>query len=146
MSAQPRPPSRWRVPIAAALIIVLGPGCSSILDTEREIAAAARVVLEGSSPVPLTMITSTRYVGARDPQTNVFRIELIDADTVQVTQFPLDRRYPLDQNGRFFVRVTNPNLDVTATVRLRVFLDAELVYDVRADMRDASLEYVFVYF
>lgn len=137
-----------RLLLLAAVVMALGAsaGCSSILDTRRNLADEARILAEGTSPVPLTLITSTEYVGARDPATNEFVIDLIDSDTSQVTELPLEERIPLDDNGRIFVRLWNPDLDATASVRLRVYLDDELVYDVSADMRDAYLEYVFVYF
>lgn len=120
-------------------------GCSSILDTSRDIADAARVVVDGSSPVRLTLVTSTEYVGARDPDTGSFDITLLSSDTAAV-DVPIDRSFSLDQNGRFLVRLIHPDLQSTASVRMRVFLDEELVYDVSADMSDAYLEYVFVYF
>jgi hypothetical protein len=135
-----------RVVQAASLGLVFLPAaaCDSFLGTDQAaFAAEARVLLDGTSPVPVLLITSTNFLAQRDFETGQIVTQLLAADTVVLTtsDFDVDETYDIFGADRFLVRVANPDDDETASIHLRVMLDDREVFNQRATMRDASLEY-----
>lgn len=118
--------------------------CDSILDTTPDYADRARIVIEGEDTADLLLVTSTLYVGEQVNNSPQLIITVLDADTAQVSP-PFDGIVPLDESGRLLVRLFQPDPTAHPTVRMRIFLDDEKVYDVTAEMTDAYLEYVFVH-
>jgi hypothetical protein len=125
-----------------ALLTAMGTGCDSLLGTDQAaFAAEARVLLEATSPVPLLLITSTNFAAGRDDDTGEIVTSLIASDTMVVSSADVDQTYDIFGANRFLVRVANPDDEETATIHLRVLLDGREVFNQRATMRDASLEY-----
>lgn len=131
-------------PLLAALS--LATGCDSVLGSDQAaFAADAHVRLAGTSPVPLLLITSTAFVARRDLDTGNLVTQLLAADTIVLQTAEFDRHFDIFGRDRFLVRVVNPDADRSADVHLRVSLDDREVYNQRATMRDAALEYTAYY-
>lgn len=129
--------------LACAMLLLPALGCSEILDSSIETPEQAMVTVSGTSPVPLQLILSSRFIGIWNPEESKYEVTLNDADTVQVASLPISRTHPMNETGVFFVRLTNPDLAQTASIELRVRIDGREVYSQAATMRDASLEYLF---
>jgi hypothetical protein len=126
--------------LAAALLVTAG--CEGLFGSDQAaFAEEARVLLEGTSPVPILLVTSTNFVAGIDNETGGVVTDLVVADTVVLTTIDVDQTYDIFGADRFLVRVANPDLDETATIHLRVLMDGREVFNQRATMRDASLEY-----
>jgi len=140
-------PARRAVALMVTLIVsTLAAGCDSLLDTSRDLAEEAQVLVTGTSPVPLRVILSNNFTNIQNPDDGTITTQLIIADTFDLT-LPIDHRYSLGNNARIFVRVWQPDSAQTADVLMRVLLDGEReVYEQRATLRDAYLEYTFTYF
>jgi hypothetical protein len=135
---------RWFATVPALILITAAAGCGSILDTTEDLADNANIFVTGTSPVPLQLIVSSDYTAIENSEGR-FDVTLIRADTIQVG-LPYERREPISERARIFVRLTQPDSTVTADVRLRILLDDREVYNVQATLRDASLEYLFAYY
>lgn len=136
-------PHRSALPGTLILAAALA-GCDSLLSTEREFAENARVVVTGNSPIPLKLVLSNQFVAVPDPTTGQVTISLVLADTVDLA-LPIERTYPLGDGRRILVRLINTDGTQDATVRMRVFLDDDEVYNEQAILRNAYLEYTFSY-
>ena len=136
-----RSPLAW---LALPILTLLTVSCSSILDTSEDYADNAIVEVTGTSPVPLLLVSSTNWVYVTDPQTGESTVAMNDSDTVSLT-LPINRSVAITNSYRIFFALINPDSTQTATVRMRVRLDDQLVYDQAATMRDASLEFSFAY-
>ncbi len=133
---------------AAAVLILTWAvaGCDSLLSTDDGLAETARVIVTGTSPVPLVIITSNQYTAVTNQATGNLNVSLLTADSVPVTSLPFDRTYPIGDQYRFYVRFGYPDTARTADIQMRVLLDTKEVYNQRATIRDGWLEYVFVYY
>lgn len=123
--------------------LALVAGCSSILDSSGAFPDEATVTITGTSPVPVRVVMSNNFIGVWDAEAAKWNVTLNSADTATVTSFPFNRTMRLRDTGVFFVRVTNPDIDATAAIDLRVQIDNREAYRQEATLRDASLEYVF---
>lgn len=124
------------------MALVGSTGCDSLLGSDQAaFAAEARVLLEGTSPVPLLLVTSTIFDAGIDDETGEVVTDLISADTMVLTTIHVDETFDIFGADRFLVRVANPDTAETATIHLRVLLDGREVFNQHATMRDASLEY-----
>lgn len=94
--------------------------------------------------VPLTLLLSTNFERERDATSGELHTILIDADTLHLS-LPIDQQYPLNTD-RVLARLRNPSTTVTATVHMRIYLGDREAYSQAATLRDAELEYVFIYF
>lgn len=132
---------------AAACALILAAlsaaACSSILDSSSRFPEEAEVTVTGTSPVPLQMVLSSNFIGIWNNEAAKYDVTLNAADTVQISALPITRRHSLNDTGVFFVRLTNADSAQTASIELRVRIDGRPVYAQAANMRDASLEYVF---
>jgi hypothetical protein len=139
--------SRFLTRLAAIGAIATAlPACDSLLGTDQAaFANRARVIVEGTSAGPLQLLTSTNFVALRDLESGELVASEITGETLSLTAFPYDHEYTIAGADRFLVRLTNPDIDITATVHLRVFLDGREVYTQHATMRDASLQYIAHY-
>ncbi|MGH7476132.1 MAG: hypothetical protein ACRELD_07570 [Longimicrobiales bacterium] len=134
--------SRIMLWLACPIAVVSG-GCDSIFGADDQRPEQARIIVEGSAPAPLQLITSTRFRRFINEDGEV-RVELIVSDTASVAP-PLDRTLQLSgQAVGVFARLTNPDTMV-ASVRMRVLIDNDVRYDQLADLSDASLEFSFVF-
>jgi hypothetical protein len=71
--------------------------------------------------------------------------ELTNADTT-VISLPMDQNYAFNGANRFYVKLINPDSTATASIRLRLLVDGDEVFDESANMRNASLSYTFLNF
>jgi hypothetical protein len=140
---------RWfelKLPSAARGLLVImltlwGSACG-VLETDQSNPMEARVLVSGTSPVPLLLITSTNFVYTVDEGGSRVPVPLV-ADTVQIS-LPIDQVFPFGNSDRFLVKVANPDVNQTAMIRLQLLVDGRKVFDDQASMRDASLQYSFV--
>ncbi len=132
---------RFRAALVA-LCTLSAAACDSILDSETTFAERAEVTVTGSSPVPLRLIMSERFVATFSPEQNRWSVSLVRADTLNVTAFPVARSYDIKQYGVFFVRLANPDPDQTADVTMRVLIDGRERFNQRVLIRDASIEFL----
>lgn len=126
------------------LLAAVGLGVSGcgILDDQEPRRERANVVIQGTSPVPLSLITSSEFVIETDPETFEQTAVLLVSDTVEITP-PFDDTYRIDAFERFLVRLVNADSAV-ASIRMQVLVDGSLEYDQAADMsQGASLEFSF---
>ena len=130
--------------VALSILTLLTVSCSSILDTSEDYADNAIIEVTGTSPVPLLLVSSTNWAYVNDPQTGESTVAMNDSDTVSL-QLPINRSVPITNSYRIFFALINPDSTQTASIRMRVRLDDQLVYDQAATMRDASLEFSFAY-
>lgn len=131
---------------ALALLALSGSACDGLLGSDQAaFAAEAHVLLSGTSAVPLLLVTSTNFFTVTDPDTGQLFTTLIASDTLTLPTPTADQRYDIFGADRFLVRLVNPDAEETADVHLRVQLDGREVYNQRATMRDASLEYTAYY-
>lgn len=119
-------------------------GCG-IFENEEDIADNARVVISGSTPVPLLLVTSTRFqrsVG-QGGQPLVLPIQ---ADTVELDLTSVhDQIYPVKPDKGFLARLINPS-EETATVSMQVYFDGRLNYDQQnVSLTDSSMEFSYTF-
>jgi hypothetical protein len=120
--------------------------CDGLLGSDQAaFAADAHVLVTGTSPVPLLLVTSTNFISTLDIDTGLRVTTLILADTVVLETPEHDHHYDIFGADRFLVRLVNPDEDETADIHFTVELDGRTVYNQRATMRDASLEYTAFY-
>ena len=125
---------------------IAGTGCDSLLDTTQDFATSAKVIVTGTSAIPLGIIMSNDFNASQDPVTGDVTVSLFAADTLS-RDVPIDETYPITDRLRFFVRLINPSADETAVVNVRVLLDGtEEVYNVNVSLTDASIQYIFSYY
>ncbi len=126
-------------------LLVLSTGACNIFETEDEIADEARVLIEGTSPVPLQLITSTRFERTYNDDGDAVTILLVSDTAMIELGTAFDEVYPVKPDLGFFVRLRNLEAD-PATVSMRVYFDGELNYDQRnVSLSDASLEFSFIF-
>lgn len=131
--------------LGIGIVTLIGTGCDSLLGSGRpRFADRARVIIEGDTPVPLTVVTSTRFIAVRS-EGGSYVSTLILADTVTLDSLPYDQVHGISGADRFLVRLINPDSTVTATIHMRVRLDDNEVFNQRATMRAASLESISFY-
>lgn len=135
--------ARWRGAVLALLIITAS-ACSSIVDSSRRTAEAARVLVTGTSGSPLRLITSTNFIVAYSDAGDE-HIQLLRADTVMLP-LPIDRQVPFRSSDRVYVSLFNPSMTETANVEMRILVDGQEVYRQAAELLDASLGFSYFLF
>jgi hypothetical protein len=132
--------------LCAALLLTAA-ACDGFLDTERESRETIRVLVSGTSPVPLLLVTSDQFASVQDPATGQILLQVIASDTLTITQLPVDTTYAIGQFNRILVRLVNPDPAATADVRMIIRLDdEEEAYNVQARITGAYLEYSYMGF
>ena len=128
--------------MAAALLA----GCSGLVTdaTPQE----ARLVLTGSTPVDIRVVTSTSFALFRDADTGQVSSVLQQADTMELRP-PFDERYDISQRGEFLVKVINADT-MTAQFGMRISIDGDTKFDQTLNMRadagnPASYEWRWIY-
>lgn len=127
------------------ILIVLAGGCDWISGSDQGFADEGRVLIDGSSTVPLLLVTSTNFLQGFDPLSGETVTTILSADTITLNQLPTDQRYPLSGKDRFLARIANPSTGATATIHMQVRMDGRQVFDQHATLLDASLEYTVFY-
>jgi hypothetical protein len=131
---------------AAALVLAISSmhGCSSITGTDRSNAEAARVTVQGTSPGPLMVITSTRFSTFLTPEGEE-AVSFVLSDTVFLS-LPIDRTVQFGNSDRVHISVRNPDAENAATVTVRISVDGREVYNQGAMLRDAALGFSYFLF
>ncbi len=128
--------------VAALTILFTATGCA--LFEPDEGAERAVVSIVGSSSVPLALLTSTDFVVVLDPETSSTDVELNSSDTSSVASLPFNQTYGISLNDRFFVRLSNPDTTVVASVRMSVSIDGQDLYDASGEITgERWLEFVY---
>jgi len=145
MSRKTNPMLRSGLKLLATALLAAGTAACGVFETEDDVANNARVVISGTTPVPLMLITSTkfeRYVN----QNGEPLITLVVSDTVELelaTAF--DETFPVKPDKGFLARLINPTQE-TATISMQVYFDGELNYDQQnVSLTDSSIEFSFVF-
>lgn len=128
----------------AMLLLVLPLASCGLLETDDRRPDRARIVIEGSSDVPLRLVVSQRFTATPNSETGLLDIVLAtwDDDTLEL---PIDRTVNVETD-RFLVRLVNPSQSDTADVRMRVIFDGNVVYDQEALILDAQLEFIHLFY
>src|SRR5262245_52027804 len=108
--------------LALPILTLLASACSSVLDTTQDYADNAILEVTGTSPVPLQVVSSTNWVYVTNPDTGEQTVSTTSADTVSL-QVPINRTVAITNSFRIYYKVTNPDLNQTASIRMRVLLD-----------------------
>jgi hypothetical protein len=132
---------------AAAFMITLSTAACDLGSepSRRRRPDEASIEVTGDSPVPLVLVTSKDWGVALDEETGQQELVITKADTVEI-ELPYQRTVPLAPTYRILVRLINPDADRDATVRMRVSLDDDVVYDQQATLRNAALQYSYAYY
>ena len=118
--------------------------CSSGTEPDSK-PTEARIRVEGTSTVPLQLLTSLDFFETVDPISGEIRQILNTADTVFVDALPYDATVPLTSLGSIYVELANLE-DTPANVRLQVDLDNGQGYDRSATMSEGgALVYAYVF-
>ncbi len=117
-----------RLPVALGLVMAstLVSACD-ILSPERDLPEEARILLTGTSPDLLEVVTSTRF-GYQVNEDGDPILVLEQAETSMVDPGPgFERSYAIAPDRGFYVRVRNPQ-DTGGTISLSVWIDESLEY------------------
>jgi len=130
--------------LGLALLPILAAACG-LLDSKEEVAEQARVVVTGTAPVPLELVTSTKFTRTIE-ETGETTISLAFADTVFLSlPTPHDKVYPVRPDRGFLVRLRNPSTD-PAVVSMQVFFDGKLSFERQnVTVQDGSLEFSYIF-
>ena len=105
----------------------------------------AQIRVEGTSTVPLQLLTSRDFFETVNQGTGEIRQVLNTADTVFIETLPYEARVPLTSLGSIYVELANLE-DTPANVRLQVDLDNGQGYDRSATMSEGgALVYAYVF-
>lgn len=118
----------------AVLAAALAAGCSGLVTDA--VPEEARLVLTGTTPVDIRVITSTRFALFRDPDTGEVSSVLQQADTTDLRP-PFDERYDISQFGEFLVKVVNADT-TSAQFDMRISIDGDTKFDQTLNMRAAD--------
>jgi hypothetical protein len=132
-----------RVSLLLMLVMALA-GCDGLLSPSNRMPREARVVVTGTSPVQLRLITSTDFTAEQDLETGIYHINFSSSE-VRDGSLPMERTVRLNTD-RFMARVLNVDGDQTANVTLQVWFDRDLVYSQEAALRDAFVDFIHVFF
>lgn len=125
------------------MLAIVAPACDSLLGTDQSaFANEARVRVDGTFTAPLQLLTSSNFIATRNPDNGELEAQEIVGETLTLTELPFDRVFDLRGTDRFLVRLANPDVNVTVNVHFRIELDGREVYNHRANMRDASMQYI----
>lgn len=130
------------IKFTACLLVTCALGaCDSLFGADVRFAERARVIVTNEGSTPLLLITSTQFVLTTNLLTGQQNAEISRADTIRINAASLDQTFEISGRDRFFAGVFNPDSTRTATIHLRVQLDDREVYNQRATLRQASLQY-----
>jgi hypothetical protein len=127
-----------------ALVILAVTGCDGLLSLSDRQPKEARVVITGSSPTALRLITSTNFTAEQDAETGIYHVNFVTSDVLE-QGVPMEKTVRLSTD-RFMARVINPSPDHTATIVMQVYFDRNLIFSQEASLRDASVDFIHVFF
>ena len=123
-----------------ALLLLAPLSCKSIADGPAT-ATLARVIVTGSTTVPLMVVTSTQFVVSRSAEGEEL-ISLTHADTTQMG-VPMDFTVAFRGSDRFLVLIRNPDINSTSTLDMRLLIDGTEVLRQVVSLRDASFHFTY---
>ena len=126
-------------------LLVLQTGACNVFETKDEVAKEARVVISGTAPAPLELITSTRFQRWNDEEGDS-HLTLLVSDTLALElTTDHDQIYPIKPDLGFFVKLSNPDAN-PAVVTMKVYFDGELNYDQQnVSLSESSIEFSFIF-
>lgn len=127
------------------ILTLVAAGCNSVLDTSQDYADRARVVVTGTNTGPLKLVTSTNWLHVTNTDNGETTIVIGDSAVYDIT-LPVDTSFAFTNSRRFLVRVVNTDTAETADVRLRVYLDEELVTDQATTIKATPMQFSWRYF
>ncbi|SRR5690606_8370084 len=135
----------FAVAAAALMIIFSTAGCDLLSDpSDSDRAEEASIEVTGDSPVPLLVVASKVWGITLDEETGDRQIIISEADTAEV-ELPYQQTIGLAPTYRILFRVINPDTEQDASIRMRVLLDSDVVFDQQATLRNASLQFSHSY-
>ena len=145
MSEHPHPTLWTGSRLLLLLLLMTSAAACGVFESEEDIAKNARVVISGTTPVPLTLITSTQFERSVNEDGQPL-LTLIRSDTTELTLSSIhDQIYPIRPDKGFLARVINPTQE-TATISMQVYFDGELKYDQQnVSLTDSSIEFSFIF-
>jgi hypothetical protein len=133
--------------VIGAVLTVLG-GCNLL---NHQAPRSVRLRIEGNASAQLQLVTSVKFLAKREPiyelgdltARDTLIVVLLEADTTQPT-IPLDKSFDISQTRQIFIRVERytPESD---NLRMRVWLDNRLDYDVTPPAHKRILQFVYFY-
>jgi hypothetical protein len=136
---------RASVSLCGLLAVVAATACDSVLRSDERPVTNYLIEVTGTSPVPLSLITSTNFGAQRNTETNQVSVFPVTADTASLS-LPYTRTVLFNGADRLFVRLHNRSVSETASIRLRVVIDGRERFNQAANMRDAFLDFTFFNF
>jgi hypothetical protein len=127
-----------------ALCILAVTGCDGILSPSNRQPKEARVVISGSSPTTLRLITSTNFTAEQDLETGIYHVNFVTSEVLE-RSLPMEKTVRLSTD-RFMARLVNPSQDHTASIVMQVYFDGNLIFSQEASLRDASIDFIHVFF
>jgi hypothetical protein len=120
-------------------------GCDGLLSTSNRRPDIARVVVTGTSNVPLRLITSTNFTAAPNFETGAYDVTFGSYDSDDL-ELPIERTVQLNTD-RFIARLVHLSEDEAdaADVVMEVYLDGALAYRQQAIMVDSFLDSIHVF-
>ena len=120
-------------------------GCDGLLSTSNRRPDIARVVVTGTSNVPLRLITSTNFTATPNFETGVYDVTFgsFDSDDLEL---PIERTVNLNTD-RFIARLVHLSEDEAdaADIVMEVYLDGALAYRQEAVLVDSFLDSIHVF-
>lgn len=123
--------------IVLCAVLLATAACAGASTSEP--ADSVRIVITGTAPEPLRLITAARYGIAQHPETGVVSSFLQESDTALVT-LPFEASYDISTYHIFLFRLTETE-NAFATVRMRAFVDGEEKLDQDANMQNGTYEW-----
>lgn len=137
-------PSRRTAAAVTLTLSLVGAGACSLSTAPDTKPTEATILIEGTSPNALKLITSTNFYEQLNTGTGVYTPILVSSDTVLITP-PYSNTLNIASTGSIYVELYQPAVE-TATVRMKVDLDNGEGYEQNATLADrAQLIYYFVF-
>jgi hypothetical protein len=139
------PAAQWVAKVLLLSVLGLQVGGCNVFETKDEIAKEARVIVSGTAPGTLELITSTKFERWVDEEGET-RITLSVSDTVELDlTSDHDEIYPIKPDLGFYVKLSNDD-PTPATISMQVYFDGELNYSQQnATLSESSLEFSFIF-
>nr|BCX00159.1 MAG: hypothetical protein KatS3mg041_0205 [Bacteroidota bacterium] len=123
-------------------------GCNIL---QHEGPKTIRLRIEGAQQAQLQLVTSLKFLAQRQPiydaagiiVRDTLIVMLLEADTTEPA-IPLEKRFDISQARQIFIRVERRNPEVD-NLRMRVWVDNRLDYDVTPPARQRILQFVYFY-
>lgn len=127
--------------VALFLVAVLAlSGCGILREDNPE---SLTLNLVSDQPQNVTLVTSTDFLILNPGLEQQSQIELVEADTIQVTS-PYDQTFDISRSLRFYVEMTSPEV-LNFPVALRVRVDGSEIGGNAVNEASQSVDFVYVF-